>query len=277
MELTSRGRTLRLQHRTSVIGVINVTPDSFYDGGTHLTSENILTTAKEYLDSGADVIEIGGESTGPTSIDVSLDEERARVLPAVTLLRKTFPDAWIAVDTYKSVIADEVLTAGADMINDITAGRGDEQMFAVIAEAQCPIVLMYSKDSSPRTSVSSMQYDDVLRTIHDFLSARMQAAKHAGITQMMIDPGLGHFVSADPAYSWEILTRLTELVTLGPLLLSPSRKSFLAGRSALPPSERLAATLAASCLASIQGASFIRTHDVARTREVLDAVCGIVR
>lgn len=277
MELHSRGRILRIKKKTGIVGVINVTPDSFVAASRAQTEKDILSLARECIDGGADILEIGGESTGPTSDDVPLTDELARVLPAVVLLRKNFPQCWIAIDTYKSQVAREALSAGADMINDVTAGRGDREMFTILAEAACPVTLMYAKDFSARTTVAETQYDDVIRTVCEFLSERIAAAKKAGITQIIIDPGLGHFVSSDPAVSWEILTRLSELAALGSVLVSPSRKSFLAGPTKIPPTERLPATIAANCLASLNGATLIRTHDVRQTRLSLDSVSNILR
>lgn len=263
--------------KTGVIGVINVTPDSFVSTSRAQTEAEIIARAREYIDGGADILEIGGESTGPGSHDVSASDECARVVPAVRILRQHFPQCWIAVDTYKSDVASQALSEGADVINDVTAGRGDAQMFSVIAQARCPVILMYAKDSSARTTIADAHYVDVIATITSFLRERIDAAKKSGITQIIIDPGLGHFISSDPAVSWEILTRLTELVPLGPILVSPARKSFLAGPTKIPPSLRLPATIAASCLASVNSASFIRTHDVRQTRLALDAVSNILR
>ncbi len=277
MELHSRGRILQIRKKTGIVGVINVTPDSFVAASRAQTENDVLSLAHECIDGGADILEIGGESTGPASLDVSATDELARVLPAVTILRKNFPECWIAVDTYKSEVARQALAAGADMINDVTSGRGDARMLSVLAEAKCPVTLMYAKDSSARTTVASTHYDDVIRTVSTFLSERIATAKNAGVMQIIVDPGLGHFVSSDAAVSWEILTRLQELTGLGPILVSPSRKSFLAGPSTLSPAERLPATIAASCLASLNGASFIRTHDVRQTRSSLDAVSHILR
>jgi dihydropteroate synthase len=277
MELTSKGRTLRLTKKTGIVGVINVTPDSFVPASRAESSEAMLALASAHLDGGADILELGGESTGPHSPDVSLTQELDRVIPAVLLLRKQFPNTWITVDTYKSGVAREALAAGADIINDVTSGRADEAMFSVIADAHAPVVLMYAKDNSPRTTTMPVRYDDVVQTVKDFLVNRSELARQSGISKIILDPGLGHFVSSDPSYSWEILTRLAELCAIGPVLVSPSRKSFLAGPSALPASERLPATIAANCLAALGGAAFIRTHDVRQTRAALDAIAGIVR
>ena len=256
---------------TSIIGVLNVTPDSFYTPSRTDTSEALLLQAQDFLDQGADILEIGGESTGPLSKNVTEAEELHRVIPAVVALRKQFPHARIAVDTWKSAVAKAALDAGANIINDVTAGRGDSAMFSVVAAAACPLVLMYAKDATARTTIHDTQYDDVIVTVHNFLGERIAAAEAAGIARrhLILDPGLGHFVSSDPAVSYDILSRLSELQDLGPLLVSPSRKSFLAGPEQSPPEERLAATLATSALAFLQGVSFLRTHDVAATNKMI--------
>lgn len=265
------------QPSTKIIGVINITPDSFYAPSRTESSGALLSHAHDFLTQGADILEIGGESTGPQSKDVALDEELQRVVPTVLALRKEFPEARIAVDTWKSAVAKAALDAGASMINDVTAGRGDAGMFSVVSTAGCPLVLMYAKDATPRTTIRDEHYDDVISTVRTFLHERIVAAEAAGIAKssLIIDPGLGHFVSSDPVVSYEILTRLAELNDLGPILVSPSRKSFLAGPEQSPPDERLPATLAASALAFLQGVSFLRTHDVAATKKTLVSLSAL--
>jgi len=233
----------------------------------------IVARAKQYVEEGADIIEIGGESTGPGSRNVSLEEESERVLPAIGALRSALPDLWISVDTCKAEVALGALRAGADMINDVTAGRGDVRMFPMIAQAGCPCVLMYAKDPSPRTTVQSVRYEDVIATVRAFFMERSAAASSAGVrrSQLIFDPGLGHFISSDPQYSFELIRRLPELADFSPLFLSPSRKSFLAGPRNLPPEERLPATLAVTAIAVLSGVRFIRTHDVLDTRRAVDA------
>lgn len=257
-------------HRPQIIGVLNVTPDSFYDGGQLPSVESAVARAGQMLADGADILEVGGESTGPGSSEVSADEELRRVVPVIEAIRRTFPDAALSVDTYKSPVALAALERGAIMINDVTAGRGDSTMFATLARfPAASLVLMYAKDPTPRTTIEPRQYDDVISTIKQFLSQRKEAATAAGVAaaRITLDPGLGHFVSGDPRYSFEILRRLPELLALGsPLLLSPSRKSFLAGPENLPVAGRLPGTIAASALAVAQGAAFIRTHDVLEVR-----------
>jgi dihydropteroate synthase len=278
MELLSQRRKLDLRGRVAVVAIINVTPDSYVSGSRHMDPAAVVERARVCLAEGADILEIGGESTGPGSIDISLEEERRRVLPAVEAVRRAFPECWIAVDTYKSSVAAAALENGADMINDVTAGRGEADMFSIVAEAQCPLVLMFAKDPSPRTTVASVEYPDVVATVHAFLAERIAAARAAEISasQIIIDPGLGHFLSSDPRPSFEVIARLREFEDLGPILLSPSRKSFLASEKKLPPEERLPATLAITGIAVQNGAKFIRTHDVLPTRRAVDAASATV-
>lgn len=261
---------MNFDHPT-VVAILNVTPDSYVDGGRNTDFNDLIAHAREALEGGAEILELGGESTGPASVDVSEQEELKRVLPALSVLRREFPDACIAVDTVKASVAEAVLQAGAFMINDVSAGRFDSRMFSVIARRGCPYVMMYSKDPTPRTTREDRQYDDVIATIRAFLIERIEAAKRAGViaSQLIVDPGLGHFVSSDPKYSFEILNRLSEFKDLAPIFVSPSRKSFLAGPENLPVSKRLPATLEASVRAVKNGAVFIRTHDPKETFDAL--------
>ncbi len=276
MQLVFGSKVLDLQP-TAVVAILNVTPDSYYDGGQLLNTSALLQKAKEAVDGGADILEIGGESTGPESKEVPEETEKSRVLPALRALRSAFPSAWIAIDTTKAQVAEAALSIGADMINDISAGRADPAMFSCIAKHGCPYVMMYAKDPTPRTTRTEMQYDDVMKAIREFLTERIALARQSGIekSQLILDPGLGHFVSSNPKYSFEILSRLVEITDLGPILVSPSRKSFLAGKQNLPPSERLPATLEASLLAVKNGASLIRTHDPKETREALSKITSV--
>jgi len=249
----------------SIIGALNVTPDSFHDGGKFTSVEKAVKRAGQMLQEGADIIEIGGESTGPKSADVSLEEELQRVVPVIRAIRKKFPTAALSVDTYKSTVAQSAIAEGAVMINDVTAGRSDAQMFSVIARSFARIVLMYAKDPTPRTTIEDRQYDDVVKTIVDFLRERKSLAMKKGIPEdrIILDPGLGHFVSSDARYSFQIIRRLREFQSLRcPIFLSPSRKSFLAGRENLKTGDRLPGTIAASSIAVLHGATYIRTHDV---------------
>lgn len=260
-----------------IVGVLNVTPDSYFDGGKFNGLDQAITRAGELLAEGADIIDIGGESTGPGSENVALEEELQRVIPVVKGILKEYPDAKLSADTYKAEVAKQATAAGAHMVNDVTAGRGDTDMLPVMAEAGAQVVLMYAKDNSPRTTVAERDYDDVVSDIATFLQARVEAAKQAGIAadKIVIDPGMGHFISAKPEYSFEVIRRLGELTKIAPVYLSPSRKSFLAGPENLPPADRLPATIAASVIALQNGAAYIRMHDVLPVRRALEIAAQI--
>ncbi|MBP9773361.1 MAG: dihydropteroate synthase [Candidatus Peribacteraceae bacterium] len=269
--LRSGLKTLDYTGKTLVVGILNITPDSFVDGGKWLEPHKAIDRATEMIAQGADIIDIGGESTGPDSLSVSAEEEIRRVLPIIKALRSELSDVWLSIDTWKADVADNALQSGVDMINDISAGRFDPQMFSVLAKHQCPYVLMYSKDTTPRTKKIDQQYDNVIETIHAFLADRIHQAIEQGIdrSRIIVDPGLGWFVSGTPSYSFEILNQLEKFADLAPVFISPSRKSFLAGPNNLPASERLSATLDATKIALEHGASFIRTHDVSETKNVI--------
>ena len=243
---------------THFVAVLNVTPDSFSDGGRFKEfggEVDLVKVAREFLEDGATVLDIGGESTGQGSKEVSLEEELSRVVPAVERIYAAFPEALISVDTWKSEVAEAALKAGACMVNDVTAGRGDPRIFEVVARYGVPMVLMYSKQNSPRTDREEVQYADVMRTVVDFLRERIAVARAAGVKEIIVDPGMGAFVSGDPKYSFEILERIEELRELGcPILVGTSRKGFLGD-------DRLGMTLWTTL--QLQGrVDYLRVHDV---------------
>jgi len=231
------------------------------------------------LKEGADWIEIGGESTGPKSSDVSVDEEMHRVLPIIRMIKKEFSDARVSIDTWKAEVVAAAIREGVSMVNDVTAGRGSNgAIFDVIKNSDVSLVLMYAKDATPRTTIDPRQYDDVVATIKSFLADRKKAAVAAGIDskKIILDPGLGHFVSGDAKYSFEILARLKEFTDLGcPIFISPSRKSFLAGPKNLGTADRLPGTIAASALAVMNGAQYIRTHDILEVRRGCEIAASV--
>lgn len=260
------------------MGVLNVTPDSFSDGGLYTDIDTAVSRAMTMIDQGADIIDIGGESTFVNRDDVSIEEELERVLPVIQTLKEKRPNTQISIDTYKSEVAKQVLAAGATIVNDVTAGRGDTDMFAVATEAQCPIVLMYAKDETSRTTTDEREYEDVVDTIKTFLEQRIHEALAAGIKKhnIILDPGLGFFISGKAQYSYEILAQLERITALGyPVLVSPSRKSFLAGREQLAPADRLPGTIASSAIAATCGATIIRTHDVLEVRRACEIAKNI--
>ncbi|MEO5657137.1 MAG: dihydropteroate synthase [Nitrospiria bacterium] len=265
---------------TQIMGILNVTPDSFWERSRAATVDAALDVARAMELAGADWIDVGGESTGPDSSDVSLEEEVRRVLPVVTALvaHCTVP---VSVDTTKAEVARRALLAGARMINDVSALRGDEDMAGVMALSGVPVVLMYAKDPTPRTSRRDVIYDDVLDTIGEFLRERIAYALDKGIprNRILIDPGMGWFVGADPKYSYEILHGLERVRSLGyPVVIGPSRKSFLGSGGDRAPrlaADRLMPTAAAVAMAAWLGADIIRVHDVEAMVQVVDTIESI--
>ena len=250
-----------------IMGVLNATPDSFSDGGKFNSPQKALERALEMEQEGADIIDIGGESTGPWSKDVTQEQELERVVPIIKAVRAN-TKIHISIDTYKAEVARIALEQGADMINDVTALCKDEKMAPLIAEKKCHVVLMYSKDETPRTAIKETEYKDVINAIKNFWQERIFYASENGINlnQIILDPGMGHFVSSKPRYSFEIIARLGELANQGfPVLIGASRKSFLGGKM----ETRDERGLIISALAYLNGARIIRTHDVKNTHEFL--------
>jgi len=245
------------------MGVLNLTPDSFSDGGEFNELEAAKQRIQQMIDEGADIIDIGGESTGPGSADVSEEEELNRIKPIIDSISESglLNKALFSIDTYKSAIAEYALSHGFQMVNDVTALRGDGEMIDVLTRYEPYIVLMYSKDSTPRTTKESVEYDDVMASIKTFLLERVAGLVEAGFPEdkIIIDPGMGMFVSANPDYSFEIIDRLAELKQLTyPILVGVSRKSFLGGQL----SDRDSKSIEYSKKAIENGASIVRIHNV---------------
>lgn len=254
-----------------IMGILNITPDSFSDGGKFLTLEEAVKQAKKMIEEGADILDIGGESTGPNSKFVTQEEELSRVIPVIKAIRE-FSEIPVSIDTYKANVALEAIKCGADMINDVTALREDPKMADVVKKSKCPIIMMYSKDNSPRTTRKDKKYLDIMQTIKKFFEERIAHAKSKGIKadQVILDPGMGQFISNIPHYSFEIIAKLQELeIFKKPILVGFSRKSFL--QEEITSRGEKAKTL--SAIAYINGANIIRTHDVGELRNYLNLIC----
>ena len=261
--------------RTLIMGVLNVTPDSFSDGGRFLGADLAVEHAREMARAGADVIDVGGESTRPGAAPVSVEEEMLRVLPVIELLR----DLVVSVDTTKATVAEQALAAGARIVNDISALRFDSRMVEVVRDAGAGVVLMHMQ-GTPRTMQQSPHYDDIIAEVRSFLAERVAFAESHGLkkSQIAVDPGIGFGKTV--AHNLQILARLGELGSLGcPLLVGPSRKSFIgkllgqreAGRR--PGMDgRLWGTAATVAWAVAQGARIVRVHDVAEMTDVVRMV-----
>ncbi len=254
-----------------IMGILNVTPNSFYDGGRFDGLEKALQRVDEMVKEGAGAVDIGGQA-GLEAPLISAKEELTRVLPVVEAVRSTFPALKVSVDTSKAAVAQKVLEKGVWMINDTSSGREDPDMMPLIAKEDCCFVLMFNKSSASTAKIEALEYEDVSGVIHTFLKNGIEMAAIAGIdrSRLMVDPGLGHYISSQASYSWEVLEHLKKLQTFDcPILVSPSRKSFTAEFEGQAPSERLPGTLKATRLALKNGATVIRTHDVGETIELI--------
>jgi dihydropteroate synthase len=258
------------------MGILNVTPDSFSDGGKFADTGAAVAQGLRLLAEGADIVDVGGESSRPGASPVPEEEELRRVVPVVRALARE-KGAVISVDTVKARVASEAMAAGASVINDISALRADPRMAEVAARTGAGVVLMHMK-GTPRDMQDNPSYADVVGEIASFLAGRGEAARQAGIPAEAVayDPGIGF--GKTPAHNLEIIRRLAELRGLdGPLVVGPSRKSFIGAVLDLPPAERLEGTAAAAALAVAGGASVVRVHDVGAMVRVVKVADAIVR
>ncbi|MCI0706171.1 MAG: dihydropteroate synthase, partial [Ignavibacteriae bacterium] len=247
------------------MGILNVTPDSFSDGGEHFTREQAVAHALRMVDEGADFIDVGGESTRPGSEQVSIEEELRRVIPVIEeLVKKTTVP--ISIDTYKSKVAEDALNAGASIVNDISGGTLDAHMFNVVQKHQASVVLMHIK-GTPKTMQQNPIYENVTREVTVFLSEQAGKAHGMGIVQVIIDPGIGFGKKLE--HNIQLLKELAAFKTLGcPILIGPSRKSFIGTILDLPANERLEGTAAAVTASVLNGAHIVRVHDVKEMKRV---------
>jgi dihydropteroate synthase len=269
------GRTVDCEERTLVMGVLNVTPDSFSDGGRFFDLDVAVKVAVRMAEDGADILDVGGESTRPGSDPVSADEEVERVVPVIERIagETGLP---VSIDTRKAQVAEAALDAGATIVNDVAAGR-DPQMFEVVREAGAGMVLMHMK-GEPKTMQEAPVYDDVVREVHDFLAERIEAAVAAGIdrSRLAVDPGLGF--AKTTAHSLTVMKETAAFLNLGlPLLVGPSRKSFIGEVLGTEVGERLEGTLGAVCFMVARGAHIVRVHDVRETVRAVRVVDAILR
>jgi dihydropteroate synthase len=267
--LTTRHGRIDMTCHTILMGIVNVTPDSFYDGGKRFDSAKAVADALEMVDSGAEILDVGGESTRPGAQPVPLEEELRRVLPVIRELRKN-SNVPISIDTYKEAVARAALDAGADIVNDISALRFDPEMAALVASEKAPLILMHMQ-GVPRTMQVEPHYQDVVREVQEFLEERIRSAKEAGIAkrQIIVDPGIGFGKTV--AHNLALLRDLGSFISLGqPLLVGISRKAFI-GKilKAAGPEERLEGSLAAAVAAALSGANIVRVHDVSETHRAL--------
>lgn len=276
-KLTIRDRCFAWGQRTYMMGILNVTPDSFSDGGKFNTTSAALTQAQAMVSAGADIIDIGGQSTRPGAEQISLETELERVLSVLELLRPLI-DVPISVDTTRSGVAKAAIQAGADMVNDISAGTFDPQMLPTVASLDVPIILMHIR-GNPQTMQQLTNYQDLIGDIYNFLSEKITAAKLLGIdhNKIIIDPGIGF--AKNQEQNLEILRQLRSLKKLNsPILVGVSRKSFIGNILNQPdPKLRVWGTAAACCAAILNGADILRVHDVEEMQQVTLVADAIYR
>ena len=265
--INAGGRLLDLEI-PKVMGIINITPDSFYKESRYSTDKEILVTAARMLEDGADILDIGGYSSRPGAKDISVDEESNRVLKAVKLINRKFPEAIISVDTFRADIAREaVVGCGATIINDIAGGDYDDRMFSVVEKLNVPYILMHMK-GDPRTMQNKPVYEDIVADILKWLGDRIFKLKSAGLKDIIIDPGFGFGKTID--HNFELLRRLGDFSIAGlPVLVGISRKSMIWKTLDISVDEALNGTTALNAIAIFNGADILRVHDV---REAIQTV-----
>jgi dihydropteroate synthase len=262
-------------NKSYVMGILNVTPDSFSDGGDHYDKEKAVKYALQLLDEGADILDIGGESTRPGAVQVNENEEINRILPVIRSILSVRKDAVISVDTTKPVVAEQSLKAGARIINDVSGLKFNSGLLEIIKKYNASIVIMHMK-GDPRTMQINPEYGNLIQVIYDFLFEQSNKAELAGVKNIFIDPGIGFGKTIE--HNFEILKRLGDFKSLGfPIIIGNSRKSFLGNSLNLPdPKERDLASAVVNAAALINGAKVIRTHNMkygVQTVKLLNNIC----
>lgn len=269
MQLKSKNKTLDLT-QAHVMGILNVTPDSFSDGGQFNHIDTALQQAKKMIELGVSIIDIGGESTRPGAPDVSVDEELQRVIPVIKAIRQ-ISDIWISIDTSKAEVMKQAVFAGADLINDVRA-LAEPGALEVAAQADVPICLMHMQ-GQPRTMQLSPSYDNLVADVKAFLAERVDKCQQVGISRdkLILDPGFGFGKTIE--HNYQLLKQLDEFHSLGlPILAGMSRKSMLFKFLDKTPAECLAASITCATMAAQQGAQIIRVHDIEETMDAIKIV-----
>jgi dihydropteroate synthase len=254
-----------------VMGILNITPDSFYSGSRFNTDNEIIKSAETMIEEGADILDVGGFSSRPGAYDVPVDEEKRRVFQAIGLLKKRFPSAIISVDTFRSEVARGAIEDyGADIINDISGGDSDKRMFSTVVDLNVPYILMHMR-GTPRTMQENPVYDDVVSEIVKWIGERVVKLQSAGVKDIIIDPGFGFGKTIDQNY--ELLDRLEDLSIPGlPVLVGFSRKSMIWKLLEISPDEALNGTSVLNTIALLKGADILRVHDVKEAKETIRIV-----
>lgn len=257
-----------------VMGILNVTPDSFFDGGKYTTEADWITRTKQMIDEGADIIDIGACSTRPGAIEVSETEELDRLIPVISSVKKQFPEVLISVDTFRASVAEKAVNAGASIINDISGGTMDKNMFAMVAKLQVPYVLMHIK-GTPQTMQQDPQYKNVTEEVFTYFEEKISELNNLGFEKIILDPGFGFGKTLE--HNFQLLKKLERFKYFNsPILVGFSRKSMVNKLLGTKPGDALNGTTILNTIAIQKGAGVIRVHDVKEAKEVTK-VCGYLK
>ena len=266
MYINCKGHLIDLEH-PKVMGILNLTPDSFYDGGKYKSAADIIKQVEKMLNEGATFIDIGAYSSRPKAKHISQEEELSRLLPVLELVMKEFPNALISIDTFRSHVADKAIASGACMVNDISGGALDEDMFATIAKLQVPYILMHMV-GTPQTMQQNIQYENLIKDIIFYFSQKVFALRKLGVNDIILDPGFGFSKTLDQNY--KLLQKLELFSGMNlPVLAGLSRKSMLYKLLDLDANRALNATTSVNTIALMKGASILRVHDVQEAMETI--------
>lgn len=262
------GGTLLTFEKPLIMGILNVTPDSFFDGGQHQSINLALAKARQLVDEGASLIDIGAYSSRPGAAEISVSEELDRAIPAIKALKQQFPNIILSIDTFRAEVAEAAIEAGAHIINDISGGTLDENMFATVARLQVPYILMHMR-GTPDTMQQLTDYEDIIHDVAYFLADKVSKLRELGVRDIIIDPGFGFAKNIEQNY--ELLHRIDELHYLGlPILGGLSRKSMIYKKLNISPQESLLGTVALNTLLLSKGVQILRVHDVKEAQQLVD-------
>jgi dihydropteroate synthase len=248
-----------------VMGILNITDNSFYDGGQYNSEEKILSHTKKMLDEGASIIDLGAQSSKPDSEPISEKEETEKLVSTIHLLKQNFPEIIISIDTYRSKVAEKCINSGADIINDISAGEMDEEMFATIAKLKVPYIIMHMK-GTPKMMQNNPKYNNVTEEVFSYLEKKVNKLKQLGVTDIIIDPGFGFGKTIE--HNYDILNNLVEFTKFKlPILVGASRKSMIYKLLEKTPKKALNGTSIINTIALLNGANILRVHDVEEALE----------
>ena len=269
MNISCKGKLIDLT-TPKIMGVLNLTPDSFYDGGLYNSTDRALAQTEKMLLEGATFIDIGGASSKPGSVEISTDEELARVLPVIEEIHKTFPETLISIDTYRSDVAKQAVAAGAAMVNDISGGNLDAKMLKTVGVLGVPYVAMHMQ-GTPQNMQDNPSYDTILTDIRSFFAAKIDAAHKAGIHDIIIDPGFGFGKTLEHNYS--LLKNISSIQMDGiPMLIGVSRKSMIYKLLQIEAADALNGTTVLNAVALQQGAQILRVHDVKEAHQAVQLI-----